>query len=140
MAKRYAATIVRPDGPRKGLRVVVKRDGKQPLVAEFGGISLRTQRQATPIVDRVVTRGHSRNELIQRLLADTCELCGSHTDVEVHHVRRLADLKQPGRKEKPFWIQRMAALRRKTLVVCNTCHLAIHRGETRPEWREYTGR
>ena len=88
MAKRYAATIVTLDGPRRGLRVVVKRDGKQPLVAEFGGISLRTKRQVTQIADRIVTRGHTRAELIQRLLADTCELCGSHTDIEVHHVRK----------------------------------------------------
>ena len=63
MAKRYAATIVTPDGPRRGLRVVVKRDGKQPLVAEFGGISLRTKRQVTHIVDGIVTRGHTRTEL-----------------------------------------------------------------------------
>ena len=140
MAKRYAATITTPYGSRQGLRVVVERDGKQPLIAEFGGIPLRTQRQVAHIADRRVTLGHTRTELIQRLLAETCELCGSQTDVEVHHVRKLADLKQPGRKAKPFWVQRMAALKRKTLVVCNTCHIAIHRGETRPEWISYAGR
>jgi hypothetical protein len=140
MAKRYAATITTPYGSRKGLRVVVERDGKHPLIAEFGGIPLRTQRQVAHIADRLVTLGYTRTELIQRLLAETCELCGSQMDVEVHHVRKLADLKQPGRKAKPFWVQRMAALKRKTLVVCNTCHIAIHRGETRPEWIEYTRR
>jgi hypothetical protein len=32
-----------------------------------------------------------------------------------------------GRGEKPLWVKRMAARRRKTLVVCQACHEAIHR-------------
>ena len=39
--------------------------------------------------------GH--NEIVQRLLADECELCGSKENVEVHHIRKLADLKIKGR-------------------------------------------
>lgn len=50
------------------------------------------------------------------------------------HIRKLADLKVKGRKEKPFWIQRMAAIRRKTLVVCYNCHSAIHSGKSRAAW------
>jgi hypothetical protein len=34
----------------------------------------------------------SRTELERRLLANTCELCGSHEDIQVHHVRALKDL------------------------------------------------
>ncbi|HEY7495965.1 MAG TPA: hypothetical protein VIH59_33300 [Candidatus Tectomicrobia bacterium] len=45
----------------------------------------------------------------------------------MHHIRRLADLHKPGRKEKPLWIQRMIAYRRKTLVTCRACHEALHR-------------
>jgi hypothetical protein len=30
-----------------------------------------------------------RSELVQRLLVDTCELCGSGDQVEVHHIRAL---------------------------------------------------
>lgn len=119
---------------------MVERESKKPLIAEFGGISLKTQKQVTQITDMMETPRYTRTELIQRLLADTCELCGSHTYIEVHHVRKLADLKYPGHKEKPLWIKRMAALKRKTLVVCNICHDAIHKGESRPEWVEYTGR
>jgi hypothetical protein len=44
----------------------------------------------------------------------------------VHHIRRLADLHKPGRKEKPLWVQRMVAYRRKTLVTCRACHEALH--------------
>ena len=33
-----------------------------------------------------------RNELIHRLLAERCELCESTDRLEVHHLRKLADL------------------------------------------------
>jgi hypothetical protein len=69
-----------------------------------------------------------RNELIKRLLADACERCASTTDWEVHHVRKLADLKLKGRGEQPLWIRVMASRRRKTLVVCRRCPEAIHAG------------
>ncbi|HEY6408065.1 MAG TPA: hypothetical protein VIY29_11415, partial [Ktedonobacteraceae bacterium] len=80
-----------------------------------------------------------RNELIKRLLADTCELCGSKEQVEVHHIRKLADLNAKGRKEKPRWIQIMAARRRKTLITCRRCHENIHYGEQRHRNLNITG-
>jgi hypothetical protein len=46
---------------------------------------------------------------------------------EVHHIRKLADLNRPGQREKPLWVRRMAARRRKTLVACQPCHEDIHR-------------
>ncbi len=73
-----------------------------------------------------------RTDLVRRLQADTCELCDSQEDIEVHHIRKLADLKKPGRKEKPVWVKRMIALRRKTLVVCRSCHIAIHASRPTP--------
>ena len=73
-----------------------------------------------------------RNELLKRLLAEKCEMCGSRENVEVHHIRKLADLEKGG-KERPRWVKIMAARRRKTLVVCRVCHQAIHAGRpTRP--------
>lgn len=79
-----------------------------------------------------------RSDLIRRLQADTCELCGSHKDCEVHHVRRLADLKQrwAGRQAKPEWVTRMIAMQRKTLIVCHECHRKIHAGEPTPSSSE----
>ena len=66
--------------------------------------------------------------LNKRLTADTCELCGSSKDIEVHHIRKLADLKTKGKSAPPVWVQIMAARQRKTLVVCRECHTAIHNG------------
>jgi hypothetical protein len=70
----------------------------------------------------------NRNELIRRLLAGKCELCESLIGLQVHHVRKLADLDKPGRPERPAWIRLMAKRRRKTLVVCQACHSDIHAG------------
>jgi hypothetical protein len=81
---------------------------------------------------------YARNDLITRLQAETCELCGSTEHIEVHHVRKLADLKDKwsGRKEKPKWVTTMIALQRKTLIVCRKCHKAIHAGRPLPNNRE----
>lgn len=69
-----------------------------------------------------------RTELVKRLLADKCELCGSTKDIEVHHIRKLADLKIKGQSEVSKWAQIMSAWKRKTLVVCRECHVAIYNG------------
>jgi len=69
-----------------------------------------------------------RSEVEQRLLAQTCELCQSQEHIEVHHVRKLADLQQKGATKLPQWKKRMIARRRKTLVVCHECHKKIQYG------------
>ena len=109
------------------LQVVVERPGKKPLVATWGGISLAHKRKAV-IEDTPYKVYGGRTELIKRLTADTCELCGSSKDIEVHHIRKLADLKTKGKSAPPVWVQIMAARQRKTLVVCRECHTAIHNG------------
>jgi hypothetical protein len=134
MAKKYGAIIQTDHGATNGIRVEVQRDGKKPLTAEFGGIPLRTKSRVANITDKVLKPKFGRSELIQRLLAEQCELCGSHENIEVHHIRKLSDLKVTGRKEKHLWKKRMAAIRRKTLIVCKACHNAIHNGQPRAEW------
>jgi hypothetical protein len=111
------------------LQVVVPRGDQKPLVAQVGGIPLRRESWAV-LTDRVTPILRERNELVTRLLAQRCELCGSGQDIEVHHIRKLADLKRPGRAAPPAWVIRMSALQRKTLVTCRRCHSAIHHGTT----------
>jgi hypothetical protein len=109
-------------------------EGTKPLVAMFGGISLAWNKHAR-IADRPTQIYSGRSEVVQRLLAEVCEICGSvEGPFEIHHVRRLADLDRPGQKEKPFWVKRMASRHRKTLVTCIRCHQDIHRD--RSGWRE----
>ncbi len=129
MAGKYKAVIATPAGPRKCLQVVIERDrGRKPLAARFGGIPLRRVRTAVLTDQRPVMASAKRNELIHRLLAGRCELCEGTAGLEVHHVRKLADLNKPGRREKPPWMHLMARRRRKTLVICRRCHEDIHAG------------
>lgn len=110
------------------LEVQVQRKGKEPLVARFGGISLTRQPQAI-LNDQPPTPKGGRTEIMKRLLANRCELCESTQDIEVHHIRKLADLKDKGGRVVPGWKQRMAAMRRKTLVLCHHCHSKLHAGK-----------
>jgi hypothetical protein len=127
MWAKHKSKVETPYGPRRCLEVRIDREGKKPLVARFGGIPLR--RQEKTILNDQPSRLHvARTELVQRLLADQCELCESTEKVEVHHIRALKDLKRKGQRERPVWVQIMAARRRKTLVVCRYCHDALHAG------------
>jgi group II intron reverse transcriptase/maturase len=112
----------------------------------WGAIPLKRVKPSNscPIYDmptREYPRG-DRSDLIQRLLANTCEMCGREIQCEVHHVRKLADLKKrwAGRRKKPEWVVRMIAIHRKTLVVCCDCHHDIHAGRPIPNSRRQTGR
>ncbi len=124
--KKYQRTVPTPHGTHKVLEVIHEHKEKKPLIARFGGIELRWRKHTT-LNDQPKNIYSGRSELVQRLLAQECELCGSVGQCEVHHIHKLADLNQPGQKEKPAWVKRMAARRRKTLVVCQTCHQDIHR-------------
>ena len=125
--RRYGTTIETEQGPRKVLKVEKVRPGRDPLVAYWGGISLARDTRAN-LVDKLPPILNGRTELVERLLADTCELCGSKVKVQVHHVRALKDLRQKGRAKPPAWMEVMAARRRKTLAVCASCHVDIHAG------------
>jgi hypothetical protein len=55
-------------------------------------------------------------------------MCEGREGLQVDHVRKLADLNKPGRRERPPWVRLMAMRKRKTLVVCERCHQDIHAG------------
>ncbi len=61
--------------------------------------------------------------LIERLKASKCELCGSEGNIEIHHVKKLKDMKG----KKPWEIQ-IIERQRNTLAVCIPCHNKIHHG------------
>ena len=128
LRRKYQTTTTTAEGKTlQCLEVQIERDEKPPLIARFGGISLtrivRAVLNDTPYVDK-----NSRSELIDRLRADTCELCKSRDQVEVHHIRKLADLNMKGRREVPEWKKQMAAMHRKTLILCRNCHVKLHAG------------
>jgi hypothetical protein len=130
MAAKHKAKIETPHGLRTCFEAVVERgDGRKPLVARFGGIPLKRQKKAV-LRDRVPGRWEvpRPKELVLRLVAGRCEICGQSENIRVHHIRKLADLDRLG-PEKPAWARIMAKRRRKSLVVCGTCHDDIHSGQ-----------
>jgi len=126
MARKHKAIIATRHGPRRCFEARIERDGRKPLVARFGGIPLRQQRNAV-LIDRNAIPGATRKgkELISRLCAGRCELCEQWAKVHVHQVRKLTDLVKSGQPQ-PAWARIMAKRRRKTLVVCQRCHDTIH--------------
>ncbi|ASI67068.1 reverse transcriptase [Streptococcus agalactiae] len=128
MLAKYKTTTTSTNGRTVPcLQVVVPREDKPPLVATWGGISLSYKKKAV-IEDAPYQVYGGRTELIKRLLANKCELCGSEENIEVHHIRKLADLNKHNGKLVPKWKEIMSARCRKTLVTCRDCHHAIHNG------------
>lgn len=124
-AARYKAKVETPHGPRTCFEARIQRDGKQDLVARFGGIPLVRKKNAVLRDTAPRPVAYPQKELIHRLLKRRCELCGEAGAVLVHQVRKLASLGEPG-PQQPAWAATMARMRRKTLMVCRACHDAIH--------------
>ena len=68
-----------------------------------------------------------RSELMERLLAGKCELCGKEGEVIGHHINKLKNLRKKKRTLET-WEKKMIAMRRKSLFVCDACHKKIHNG------------
>jgi group II intron reverse transcriptase/maturase len=136
--RKYKATIMVEGRPYKGLQVTIEREGKKPLIAQWGGIP-RTWNSKATLNDQPERIWSVTSELEERLLASTCEYCGAHERCQVHHVRALKDLHVKGRKPRPQWMVLMAARQRKTMVVCQTCHEDITYGRPMRRHETQTG-
>jgi hypothetical protein len=118
-----------PEG-LKCLEVKRERGEEKPLIARFGGKPIRYAKFAR-IENRIPQLYLARTQLVQRLLADQCELCGSTGKIEIHHIHSSKQLIQKYRKrgaDMPWWVKKMAGMYRKTLAVCVACHHQIHTG------------
>jgi group II intron reverse transcriptase/maturase len=121
-----------PDQESTTFRETITRPGKEPLVAMFGGMSLRQKPEGMGkdgFDDRRAWQrpADTRTEVVMHLRYGRCTLCGAR-GVEMHHIRKLADIDRPGRRPKERWERIMAARRRKSIPVCERCHDNIHAG------------
>jgi group II intron reverse transcriptase/maturase len=128
--RKYRTTLMVDGISYKVLQETVQTD-KGPKIFTWGGIPLKRHRGKIdrPLNDKIRRfKWSDRSDLVTRLLRGECEICGSDENIEVHHIKKLKDLKNRwrGRKRKPEWVERMIALSRKTLVVCRKCHNDIH--------------
>ena len=123
--KRLRSKTQTPNGPRVSIKLTIERAGKKPLIAIFGGLSLKRKKAAGK--DQVlIPFARITSELVDRLRRGECEICGAKENVEIHHVRQLANLNKDGRREKPRWMKIMIARKRKSLALCRRCHMDIH--------------
>ena len=82
-------------------------------------------------IPNTLTLTATRSELTHRMEAEECEYCGRiDLPIEVHHVRKLKDLKSKPHLE--LWQKVMVARNRKTLILCSgtpdSCHRLLHQG------------
>jgi group II intron reverse transcriptase/maturase len=133
---RSMRTIIRmyhvPNQEYQVFRKIIERPGKDPLVAIFGGFSLGRKpegmgKDGFNIHEAWHRPASYKTEAVQALIYGECCLCGAK-GVEMHHLRKLADIDRPGRRPKQLWERIMAARRRKSIPVCKDCHDDIHAG------------
>lgn len=99
-------------------------------------IKHRAEPNFTQDIDRVANAkifSNRNTEILKRYNAEVCEYCGiTGTYFEIHHVRKLADVKsKPNKTQLDL---RMAAMNRKTIVLCIDCHNQLHKGIL-PGWK-----
>ncbi len=126
--EKYGTKLVVDGKEYKGLQVCIARQDKEPLVATWGGVPLSWDIEAT-LEEQPKRVWTGRSELVQRLLADFCELCGNSEDVEVHHLQGMRKIHEYPGRPKPEWVKSMIALQRKTLLLCKTCHEDVEHGQ-----------
>jgi RNA-directed DNA polymerase len=137
MAHKHDTSVQKmSDTFNRGSYYAVRVKGKQGEEKEIKLFDLKS-------IDRKKSRGEKvdfppltfqfsgRTELLQRMNAGVCEYCEKEEGYfEVHHVRKLADIKAG----KQPWERLMIARRRKTMILCINCHDRLHAG-TLPDWK-----
>ena len=113
-------------GKNFGVRFTDKK-GKSKTRLFYNEGFARKPLQKNAVVDVIpnTVMYSSKTSLMVRLSAGQCELCGkTDCEIEIHHVRKLKDL-----KGKSYWERFMIARNRKTLALCIDCHEQLHNGK-----------
>lgn len=103
------------------------KSGKTKTRFFYNGGFARKPMQRKSAVDNIpnTVKYSAKTSLMDRLSARQCELCGkTDTDIEIHHIRKLKNL-----KGKAQWERFMIARNRKTLALCVECHEKLHAGK-----------
>ncbi|MDL2258992.1 group II intron reverse transcriptase/maturase [Eubacteriales bacterium OttesenSCG-928-K08] len=120
-------------GTRKLVGVRYQTKTGEHTMTYFNESLKKVDEPNTTLSDKYCPDVMSGRQLINRLNANVCELCGTNEgEIEVHHVRKLKDIKDKYKrrgKAIPDWVLTMSRIRRKTLIVCECCHHNIHSGK-----------
>jgi hypothetical protein len=115
----------------RGAYMAVRETEREGKIREFKLFRLKdVKREAilkTEVDNPPLTFKYSAgSELLRRMDAHKCEYCKREGGYfEVHHVRKLADIKDG----KQPWEKLMIARKRKTLVLCIDCHHKLTAGK-----------
>ena len=126
LASKHQTTMAKARGDRRtgkrwGVPYETKTGTKTLIFLNMTDIR-KSRKAKLDNVDAVPKSVSKQNEIKNRLNAGICELCGCDSEpVVVHHVQSLKAL-----KGKSAWERKMRSIRRKTLIVCETCHNKIH--------------
>jgi hypothetical protein len=89
-----------------------------------------------PIPDDILFKKW-HNKLSKSNLNKSCIICGSFDQIEMHHVRKIKDLKLKARGKKlDFFTMQMACINRKQVPLCSFHHRKLHNNEFSDEERK----
>jgi group II intron reverse transcriptase/maturase len=138
--KKYGIPVKRRDksGTRNLVAVKYKTANGEEKILSYFNDSLVKQNRPINYFASFPTDIHTQyetSELIRRIYTNKCELCHENVDineVEVHHIRKLKDLRKKWEHNKnaPDHVRLMIKMKRKTLILCKDCHKMIHHKNT----------
>lgn len=134
---KYGIEVKRKNGTgtRRVVGITYETKNGSRTQTYFNDSLVKKDEPSKTVSDKLEIRIPHRCQLIDRLNANECELCGKQgqsNEFEVHHVRKLKDVKRKYAKrgkDAPEWVLRMSRMNRKTLIVCKDCHNRIHSGK-----------
>lgn len=94
-----------------------------PIITDWSRHPSRFMVGDPPSPDTILMR-HMRMRTRSKL-GESCVICGSDANVQMHHVRHVRKL---GEKPPTGFTRLLATLNRKQIPTCGTCHGKIHAG------------
>ena len=122
--RKYQVVVPKNDGHGTFCTIgIVDSEDRQILYRYEGFHKQRYLKRNEAPVNRI------SEELKERILDSTCEVCGTKGNTEVHHIRNLsATMRMYAKKTPPDWLKLMWKMRRRTLILCSNCHSLLHKG------------
>ena len=128
---RHASKVYRRFGSK-----LKSSDGNVELFIPTTFKAIKRFSRNVPIPDNVILSNWN-NKLTKSNLFKQCVICGSSDHVQMHHVRKIRDIKDKARRKKmDFFTMQMAAINRKQIPLCSFHHKALHNNTLSTSERE----
>lgn len=119
--KKFGSNLRSPDG---SVELFIPNTFK--AIKEFSNCNVSN-------IDSIIFRNWN-NKFTKSNLLKTCIICGSSSHIQMHHVRKIKDLRHKAKEgKKDFFTLQMAAINRKQVPLCSSHHKALHNNILSPE-------